>query len=58
MFKNKKILIAVTDVFIGAYLTNQLLKNINQIIFTDVKPLRYWLQLFDNCKNYLSWRLT
>jgi hypothetical protein len=36
MIKNKKILIVVTDVFIGAYLTNQLLKNNNQIIATDV----------------------
>ena len=34
MIKNKKILIAVTGVFIGAYLTNQPLKNNNQIIIT------------------------
>ena len=58
MIKNKKILIAVTGVFIGAYLTNQPLKNNNQIIATNVKPLKYWLPLFDSCKNYLSWRLT
>jgi len=52
MIKNKKILIAGAGGFIGGHLTNQLLKNNNQIIAADIKPLKYWFQLFDNCKNY------
>lgn len=58
MIKNKKILIAVSDNFIGADLVNQLLKNNNQIIAADVKKLKYWLRLYDEYKNHLSWRLT
>jgi hypothetical protein len=57
IIKNKKILIAGVSGFIGGHLNNQLLKNNNQIIAADIKPLKYWFQLFDNYKNYLSrWR--
>ena len=49
----QKILIAGAGGFIGGHLAKHLLdKNKYDIICTDIKPIEYWFQLFDQNENY------
>jgi len=54
MIENKKILVAGAGGFIGGHLIKELLKYNNKIVAADIKPMEYWFQLNDNCKNYTA----
>jgi GDP-D-mannose 3', 5'-epimerase len=49
----KKILIAGAGGFIGGHMTSRLIEQDEfDIICVDIKPKKYWFQLFDKTKNY------
>ena len=48
----KKILIAGGGGFIGGHLAKSLLDEGHDVVCADTKPLEYWFQQFDECKNY------
>jgi len=54
MIENKKILVTGAGGFIGGHLIKELLKYNNKIVAADIKPMEYWFQLNDNCKNYTA----
>jgi len=47
-----KYLVCGAGGFIGGHLVNSLLKDGHDVICADVKPLEYWFQLHDECKNF------
>ena len=48
-----KILICGAGGFIGGHLASKFLNDKNiQLICADIKPLEYWFQKFENCKNF------
>jgi nucleoside-diphosphate-sugar epimerase len=51
MIKNKKILIAGGGGFIGGHLVKTL-KDKNEVIVADIKPIKNWFQHFKNVKNF------
>ncbi len=49
----KKILICGAGGFIGGHLTKYFVEQKKfDIICVDIKPLEYWFQIFDDCKNF------
>ena len=50
LIKNKKILITGAGGFIGGHLS-KVLKKQNFVICADIKPLKYWFQIFKENKN-------
>lgn len=47
-----KYLVCGAGGFIGGHLVDSLLKDGHEVICADVKPLEYWFQLHDECKNF------
>ena len=47
-----KYLVCGAGGFIGGHLVDSLLKDGHEVICADVKPLEYWFQLRDECKNF------
>ena len=47
-----KYLVAGAGGFIGGHLVKSLLSKGHEVICADIKPLNFWFQIFDNCKNY------
>ena len=49
---SSKYLICGAGGFIGGHLVSYLLKQGNEVVCADIKPLEFWFQLFKNNKNY------
>ena len=49
---HNKYLVCGAGGFIGGHLVSSLLKDGNEVIAVDIKPLDYWFQLFEVNKNY------
>ena len=47
-----KYLVCGAGGFIGGHLVDSLLKDGHEVVCADVKPLEYWFQLHDECKNF------
>jgi nucleoside-diphosphate-sugar epimerase len=47
-----KYLVCGAGGFIGGHLVDSLLKDGHEVICADIKPLEYWFQLHDECKNF------
>ena len=47
-----KILVAGAGGFIGGHLVKNLLSEGHDVVCADLKPLEFWFQSFDKCKNY------
>ena len=45
-------LVAGAGGFIGGHLVKSLLNSGHQVVCADIKPLEYWFQYFDECKNF------
>jgi GDP-D-mannose 3',5'-epimerase len=47
-----KILVAGAGGFIGGHLVKSLIEDGHELVCADIKPLKYWFQIFQNTKNY------
>ena len=47
-----KYLVAGAGGFIGGHLVKSLLDEGHQVVCADIKPIEYWFQYFDECKNF------
>ena len=47
-----KILVAGAGGFIGGHLVKSLLSEGHELVCADLKPIEFWFQSFDKCKNY------
>ncbi len=47
-----KYLVCGAGGFIGGYLVKSLIDEGHEVVCADIKPLEFWFQIFDNCKNY------
>ena len=47
-----KILVAGAGGFIGGHLVKDLLAEGHEIVCADLKPIEFWFQSFENCKNF------
>ena len=47
-----KILVAGAGGFIGGHLVRNLLSEGHDLVCADLKPIEFWFQSFDKCKNY------
>ena len=47
-----KILVAGAGGFIGGHLVKNLLDEGHNVVCADLKPIEYWFQSFDKCKNF------
>ena len=47
-----KILVAGAGGFIGGHLVKNLLSEGHELVCADLKPIEFWFQSFDKCKNY------
>ena len=50
----KKILVCGAGGFIGGHLVSSLIKQGHDVVCADLKPLEFWFQSFDKCKNYCT----
>ena len=48
----KKILVAGAGGFIGGHLVSHLLQQGYKVVCADIKPIEFWFQKFDECKNF------
>ena len=47
-----KILVAGAGGFIGGHLVKSLLDDGHDLVCADLKPIEYWFQSFEKCKNF------
>jgi len=47
-----KYLVAGAGGFIGGHLVKSLLDEGHQVVCADIKPIEYWFQYYDECKNF------
>ena len=47
-----KILVCGAGGFIGGHLTKKLIEDGHELYCADIKPLEFWFQTFDKCKNF------